>query len=473
MRVSHFPVCSALSTLSLVLGAAACGSEASCPSGTVKNSKDACVATSAVDANPKEDAGSNRADRDAAVEQDDASVEVESDACVAGREVCNGADDDCDGDVDEGVVGDSFEDRDRDGYGTGAVIAGCGGLGYASRNGDCDDANAMRSPGAAEVCNGSDDNCNGTVDEGVQATLYRDEDGDGHGLASHSDTFCAGQAAPGWVPGNQDCDDKCPTCSPSNTQETLCDGKDDDCDSKIDDGVDQLFEADCDRDGFAVSGALLQRACARPGVGPAACAQGTWIAPGGVRDCNDARSDVHPGAPEVCDYVDNDCDSAKDEGEDGVSFSSRTVWILDCDGDSYILAEPDPGQIRCPNDPPEVPAPCVPLGGAWRTPAERSPGVDCADGDANAYPGSTYISRDPIAGESSTTSSFDYNCKSGDELANGSLCASGPAGQLCLGPSSCWPTAPQCGTASNHSFCVANLNGTYIRVTRAEAPLCH
>jgi hypothetical protein len=63
-------------------------------------------------------------------------------------EVCDGLDNNCNCQVDEGVS----VDADGDGYTT------CGG--------DCDDANAATNPGAAEICNGFDENCNGAVDEG-------------------------------------------------------------------------------------------------------------------------------------------------------------------------------------------------------------------------------------------------------------------------------------------------------------------
>ena len=50
---------------------------------------------------------------------------------------------------------------------------------------DCDDTNSSVYPGAVEVCNGMDDDCDGEVDEGfVEATWYPDEDGDGYGDGS-------------------------------------------------------------------------------------------------------------------------------------------------------------------------------------------------------------------------------------------------------------------------------------------------
>jgi hypothetical protein len=70
-------------------------------------------------------------------------------------ELCNGVDDNCNGTVDEGCP--TCTDADADGY---KAQASCGTLV------DCNDNNATIHPGATELCNGVDDNCNGTVDEG-------------------------------------------------------------------------------------------------------------------------------------------------------------------------------------------------------------------------------------------------------------------------------------------------------------------
>lgn len=58
---------------------------------------------------------------------------------------------------------------------------------------DCDDNNASVHPGASEVCNLLDDNCNGEVDERVLATLYLDADGDNHGDPGRPISACPHQ----------------------------------------------------------------------------------------------------------------------------------------------------------------------------------------------------------------------------------------------------------------------------------------
>ncbi len=90
---------------------------------------------------------------------------------VGALEVCNGADDDCDGavdDADEDVVGGSswYADQDGDGYGNveDVVVACVAPAGYVSDGTDCDDTSSSVNPGALEVCNGADDDCDGAVD---------------------------------------------------------------------------------------------------------------------------------------------------------------------------------------------------------------------------------------------------------------------------------------------------------------------
>jgi hypothetical protein len=54
--------------------------------------------------------------------------------------------------------------------------------GYAAVGGDCDDSNGDAFPGAAEICDGVDNNCDGQVDNGgTSVTQYTDGDGDGYG----------------------------------------------------------------------------------------------------------------------------------------------------------------------------------------------------------------------------------------------------------------------------------------------------
>ncbi|MCS6990913.1 MAG: MopE-related protein [Chitinophagales bacterium] len=82
-------------------------------------------------------------------------------------EVCNGYDDNCNGQSDEGVLQRFYADADGDGFGNrqAGMWACATSAGYVADSSDCNDANAMIHPQSLENCNGQDDNCNGVIDE--------------------------------------------------------------------------------------------------------------------------------------------------------------------------------------------------------------------------------------------------------------------------------------------------------------------
>jgi hypothetical protein len=129
---------------------------------------------------------------------------------------------------------------DADGDGYGSTLAPkeqvCEGTPkFAAQAGDCDDFLATVHPGAAERCNGRDDDCNGQVDEGLDAvTMYRDADGDGYGQRSSTDTR-QGCSSSGYVPNQDDCDDTDKTVHPGAKE--ICNNLDDDCNGRIDEGA--------------------------------------------------------------------------------------------------------------------------------------------------------------------------------------------------------------------------------------------
>ncbi|MCF8247796.1 MAG: hypothetical protein K9J37_03950 [Saprospiraceae bacterium] len=105
-----------------------------------------------------------------------------------------------------------YVDADDDDYGASSIIQ-CerptNGFLLSELSGtgtdDCNDTNADIHPGAIEVCNGLDDDCDGTTDEGVTITYYADVDGDTYGDPAMTMQACT--APSGYVSDNTDCDD--------------------------------------------------------------------------------------------------------------------------------------------------------------------------------------------------------------------------------------------------------------------------
>ncbi len=137
-----------------------------------------------------------------------------SPTCTPPGEGCNGVDDDCDGRVDETVECSAGS--------SGACTTSCGSTGTRSCSAMCM-WNACTPP--AEVCNGGDDDCR--VDEGQ----FVDRDGDGRGDPASAVEMCT----PGTVAFGDDCDDTDPLRSPGRLEE--CNGVDDDCDARVDEGA--------------------------------------------------------------------------------------------------------------------------------------------------------------------------------------------------------------------------------------------
>lgn len=144
------------------------------------------VDANVADAVTAEDAESLDAGSDAGPDADiDAAADAGPDACVPTEERCNGIDDDCDGEVDESTTGPEelaarYLDGDGDGYAASEPPAFCEAAfiprrvfacplapGYADRLGDCDDRTSAASPGATELCDGIDNDCDDSIDEGA------------------------------------------------------------------------------------------------------------------------------------------------------------------------------------------------------------------------------------------------------------------------------------------------------------------
>lgn len=182
----------------------------------------------------------------------------------------NGIDDDCNEliDGDDDLAGDAL--ADNDGYGA----CGDGPL-------DCNNADPFVNPGAAEQCNGIDDDCDGRCDDGF------DSDGDG---VSTCGSIIEGGSCEFLDEENADCDDGDAEVYPGH--EEICDGKDNDCNGICEDNSD----LDPDEDGFTSCGSFVNQ-----------CGLNDEFA-----DCEPENPDVHPGHQELCDSIDNNCDGELD-----------------------------------------------------------------------------------------------------------------------------------------------------------------
>ncbi|MEQ1506077.1 MAG: putative metal-binding motif-containing protein, partial [Myxococcota bacterium] len=127
-------------------------------------------------------------------------------------EVCDGADQDCDGPIDDLPAATWFADADHDGFGdpNRSVFEGCPGPDWAMNREDCDDTDPTRFPDAEEVCDGVDQDCDNAVDD-VRGSVvwYRDVDGDGHGDGRTGEGFPC-PPGDGWAASSDDCDDADP-----------------------------------------------------------------------------------------------------------------------------------------------------------------------------------------------------------------------------------------------------------------------
>lgn len=302
-------------------------------------------------------------------------------------EVCDGFDNDCDGAIDEGVTVVGYVDADFDLVGDLAAAAPIcpGASGYSTVPGDCDDANPQRSPLYPESCDGIDNDCDGEVDEDPRPVPWYDEqDGDLYGslfvppviaceapdesssmigldcddtdasvgpfaiercdaLDNNCNGFAEYQIAPGdfedddgdgfadsSCEGGTDCDDEDPTTYPGALERE--DGRDNDCNGKVDDQVVELLPwyKDDDGDGFGLT-STLKNAVSRP--------KGFSALAG---DCDDSEDAIHPFAREVCNAIDDNCNGKVDEGAvnpDGGACLVCAVGTWDHDQDANTACE--------------------------------------------------------------------------------------------------------------------------------------
>ncbi len=307
-------------------------------------------------------------------------------------EQCDNLDNDGDGDIDEDATdaGTWYADSDGDGHGdaSDSTTACTMPSGYVAGSTDCDDDDATSYPGAAELCDGADNDCNGTVDDDATdaTTWYYDGDGDGYGLTDTPYRACDQPA--GYVADAADCDDPHPTFYPGADE--YCDGHDDDCDGTIDEDTasdGSTWYDDADGEGYG-DAAVSQVSCSEP--------SGTVT---DSSDCDDTDASIHPGADEHCDgAVDEDCDGTVDE----TSAIDAQTWYQDADGDSYGNASST------------TPACSEPSGYVGDD-------TDCDDSDATIHPGASETWYDGVDGDCDSGSDYDADGDGYDHSDYGGL----------------------------------------------------
>ena len=360
-------------------------------------------------------------------------------------ETCDGADNDCDGQVDEEGAVDAptwYYDADLDGFGDPATaLSLClPPAGYVANGDDCNDSSAEIKPGATELCDDIDNDCDGDVDEPGAVgpgTYYRDDDGDGFGDPGYREEACA--PSDGFVDDNSDCDDTRADVNPAAPE--VCDpfDVDEDCDGTADDldadatGLTTWYaDADGDTYGDPALG-LTTAACEQP--------QGFADDPD---DCDDGRRTVNPESRELCgNGLDDDCDGLTDGDDDG---AAPVPWYTDLDGDGYGDS-------------------AAPLGVICDDPGDAATvGGDCDDADPSVNPAAGEVWYDGVDADCDGASDYDADADGHD--------ASGLGGGDCDdGEPSVNPDAIEiCGDGLDND-CDGGVDacGVAVRITGATA----
>jgi len=289
-------------------------------------------------------------------------------AVFPGIEFCDGKDNDCDGFVDEGF--DKQSDIRYCGNCspcqiTNAVPLCAGGIcsidvcspGFTNLNAlEADGCEYECTFRGIDVCNGLDDDCDGTVDDGID----KQSDVQNCGVCGNACRYAnaqpicqAGTCAMGACNANfhdlengaaDGCEYFC-----VDTGAESCDGLDNNCDGAIDEGFDLTSNADhCGACGRACRFSNAQASCAASECVMGACSPGFLDLNQDSADGCEYQCTPTNGGVEICDGLDNDCDAEIDESDPQLGESCFPEGVTGCDvGNNSCAGACQLGSLGC------------------------------------------------------------------------------------------------------------------------------